>query len=145
METNLYTEIKYVFLVVEDNQIDQFVMTRLFKKKLDITEINVVNNGEEGIQWICDNRKIIKENLIILLDIQMPIMNGAQFLLEYEKLDNDLKRETQIFMLSSSLDSDEIKRLKDNPYVTDFLSKPLCVEEFGKRIYANFQKKDSIR
>lgn len=145
METNLYTEIKYVFLIVEDNQIDQFVMTRLFKKKLDITEINIVNNGKEGIQWICDNRKKIKENLIILLDIQMPIMNGTQFLVEYEKLDDDLKRETQIFMLSSSLDTDEIKRLKGNPHVIDFLSKPLCIEEFGKRIYTNFQKKDSIR
>jgi CheY-like chemotaxis protein len=138
METKLYTETKYVFLMVEDNQIDQFIMMQLFKKKLNVSEINIANNGEEGIQWICDNRMKIKERLIVLLDIQMPIMNGAQFLLEYEKLDDELKRETQIFMLSSSLDTDEIKRLKDNIYVTDFLSKPLCIEEFGKKIYANF-------
>lgn len=127
-----------MFLMIEDNQIDQFIMTQLFKKILNVSDINIANNGKEGIQWVCDNRKKINEALIILLDIQMPIMNGAQFLFEYEKLEDELKRETQIFMLSSSLDTDEIKRLKDNIYVTDFLNKPICVKEFSKRIYANF-------
>ncbi|MDR6845688.1 response regulator [Flavobacterium granuli] len=131
METN------YAFLVIEDNQIDQFITKQLFKKILDISEINIVNNGKEGIKWVCENRKIINESLIILLDIQMPIMNGSQFLLEYEKLEDELKRRTQIFMLSSSLDTDEIENLKSNVYVTDFLNKPICVKEFGKRIYSN--------
>jgi CheY-like chemotaxis protein len=133
-------EAKYVFLVIEDNQIDQFIMIKLFKKILDVSEINIANNGKEGIQWVCDNRKKINEPLIILLDIQMPIMNGAQFLLEYEKLEDELKRETQIFMLSSSLDTNEIKCLKDNIYVTDFLNKPICVKEFSERIYTDFEK-----
>jgi CheY-like chemotaxis protein len=128
-------ETKYVFLVIEDNQIDQIIMRQLCKKVLDVSEINIANNGKEGIQWVLDNRKKNNEPLIILLDIQMPIMNGTQFLLEYEKLEDELKRETQIFILSSSLDTDEIKRLKDNIYITDFLNKPLCVKEFSKRIY----------
>ncbi|HEU4788352.1 MAG TPA: response regulator [Flavobacterium sp.] len=131
-------ETKYAFLVIEDNQIDQFITRQLFKKMLDISDINIANNGKEGIKWVCDNRKKINEALIILLDIQMPIMNGIQFLLEYEKLEDELKRETQIFMVSSSLDSDEIKHLKGNIHVTDFLSKPICVKEFSKRIYAEF-------
>lgn len=125
---------KPVFLVIEDNQIDQFIMTQLFYKVLNVSEINIANNGKEGIQWICDNRKVIEGPLIILLDIQMPIMNGLQFLFEYEKLVDDLKRDTQIFMLSSSLDIDEIKMLKDNKYVTDFLSKPISVNDFSKRL-----------
>jgi CheY-like chemotaxis protein len=129
-------ENKYAFLMIEDNQIDQFIMMKLFKKILGVSEINIANNGKEGIQWVCDNRNKINEPLIILLDIQMPIMNGAQFLLEYEKLEDELKRETQIFMLSSSLDTDEIKRLKDNIYVTDFLNKPICIKEFSERIYS---------
>lgn len=131
-------ETKYAFLVIEDNQIDQFIATQLFKKKLDVTEINIANNGKEGLKWVCDNRKNIIKPLIILLDIQMPIMNGSQFLLEYEKLEDDLKRETQIFMLSSSLDVDEIKHLKDNTYVTDFLSKPICFKEFSKILCSDF-------
>lgn len=129
-------ETKYTFLVIEDNQIDQFIMAQMFKKLLDVSEINIANNGKEGIKWICENRKKIKENLIVLLDIQMPIMNGFQFLIEYEKLEEELKRETQIFILSSSLDIDEIQELKGNPYVTDFLSKPICLKGFSERIFS---------
>src|SRR6187402_1881416 len=79
---NIYMETKYAFLVIDDNLIDQFITTQLFKKMLDISEINVTNNGKEGIKWLCENRKKISEPLIILLDIQMPIMNGYQFLTE---------------------------------------------------------------
>jgi CheY-like chemotaxis protein len=131
-------ETKYIFLVIEDNQIDQIIMRQLCKKVLDVSEIYIANNGKEGIQWVCDNRKKNNKPLIILLDIQMPIMNGTQFLVEYEKLEDELKKETQIFMLSSSLDADEIKHLKGNIYVTDFLNKPICVKEFSKRIYTDF-------
>nr|WP_315197496.1 response regulator [uncultured Flavobacterium sp.] len=131
-------ETEHVFLVIEDNHIDQYIASQLFKKKLDVTEINIANNGKEGIQWIRDNRQKTNKPLVIILDVQMPIMNGAQFLFEYEKLDSELKKETQIFMLSSSLDGDEIKHLKDNIYVTDFLSKPICIKEFCKKININF-------
>src|ERR1043165_2949220 len=97
-------ETKYVFLVIDDNQIDQFITTQLLKKMPYELEINIANNGKEGIKWISDHRKRINEPLIIFLDIQMPIMNGLQFLLEYDKLEEELKAETQIFMLSSTLD-----------------------------------------
>jgi response regulator RpfG family c-di-GMP phosphodiesterase len=134
-------ETKYIFLVIEDNQIDQIIMRQLCKKVLDVSEIYIANNGKEGIQWVCDNRKNNKEPLIILLDIHMPIMNGAQFLLEYEKLEDELRKETQIFILSSSLDPDEIKLLKDNIHVKDFLFKPICVTEFSKKIYSDVEGK----
>lgn|SRR6478609_1723533 len=133
-------EIKCVFLIIEDNQIDQFITTQLLKKIVDEPEINIANNGKDGINWICHNRKENDVPLIILLDIQMPIMNGLQFLAEYDKLEEELKRETQIFMLSSSLDDNEIICLKDNVYVTDFLNKPLCVKDFCKRIYSSIHE-----
>jgi CheY-like chemotaxis protein len=130
-------ETKYAFLVIDDNLIDQFITTQLLKKTIDGTEVDIANNGKEGIRWLCDNRKKIDEPLIILLDIQMPIMNGYQFLEEYGKLEEELKRETQIYMVTSSLDSDDIRYLNDNIYVTDFLSKPISVKKFSKKIYAH--------
>lgn len=123
-------ESNYIFLLIEDNVIDQLVTKQLFKKVLDISEITVVNNGREGLQWIHNHRNDSSQSLIILLDIQMPEMNGTQFLKEFENLPEELKRETQIFMLTSSLDSEEINRLKDNSYVTGFLSKPFPAKEF---------------
>jgi CheY-like chemotaxis protein len=129
----------YVFLVIDDNVIDQLVTKQLLKKVMDIdaSSVNIANNGLEAIQWLFDYRNQLEQSLIILLDIQMPEMNGFEFLQKYEILPEELKRDTQIYMLTSSLNDDEINRLKNNPYVNGFLSKPFPVGEFAKMIYSD--------
>ncbi len=138
-------ESNYIFLLIEDNVIDQLVTKQLFKKVLDISEITVVNNGREGLQWLHDHRNGNSKPLIILLDIQMPEMNGTQFLKEFENLPDELKRETQIFMLTSSLDSEETNRLKDNSYVAGFLSKPFPAKEFEQILYQNSSLQNNLK
>ncbi|MGH2667028.1 response regulator [Flavobacterium sp.] len=128
----------YIFLLIDDNAIDQLVTKQLLKKVLDVPEVNIANNGREGIQWITDYKKDPDHPLIILLDIQMPEMNGIEFLQKYESLSEELKSGNKIFMLTSSLDADEIKRIKNNKYVTGFLNKPFPVNDFGKIIYTDF-------
>lgn len=122
------------FLLIEDNLIDQLVMKQLLKKVLNIDLIYIANNGKEGIQWLNNNKKRLYP-LIILLDIQMPIMNGFEFLDAFQKLKGGIKKQTQIFVLSSTLDSDEIERIKRCNYVSGFLNKPFPIEEFKKKIY----------
>jgi FOG: CheY-like receiver len=129
-------EPEYTFLLIEDNLIDQLVIKQLFKKVLSIEEIHVANNGKEGIEWLENNGKI-HQSIIILLDVQMPVMNGFDFLNKYAELDNELKKDNQIFVLSSTLDSDEIQRISESRYVTDFLGKPFPIEEFRNKIFPN--------
>lgn len=126
-------EFKPVFLLIEDNLIDQIVIKQLIRKSLDI-EINITNNGREGLLWLHDHKNL-NQSVIILLDIQMPIMNGLDFLEEFHKLSENFKKEIQIYVLSSTLDPDEIKRINENNYVTDFLNKPLQIEDFIKKIH----------
>lgn len=121
-------EFKEKILLIEDNLIDQLVVKQLLKKVLKIDQIAIADNGKEGIQWIIENKK--KQPLIILLDIQMPIMDGFEFLEAYDKLKNEFKKDTQIYVLSSTLDSDEIDRINGNNYITGFLNKPFPIEEF---------------
>jgi CheY-like chemotaxis protein len=127
-------ESNYIFLIIDDNAIDQIIAAQLLKKVLGATKINIANDGNEGIQWINTHRTRFSESLIILLDIKMPEMDGFEFLVEYEALAEELKKETQIFMLSSTLDPDDIKRAKSNPYVKSLLSKPLPIQEFREMI-----------
>lgn len=122
------------FLLIEDNLIDQLVIKQLLKKILNITEVNITNDGNEGILWLKNNLKR-HQSLIILLDIQMPIMNGFDFLNEFHQLSENSKKDIQIYALSSTLDLDEIQKIKNNKYITDFLNKPLSIEEFKKKIY----------
>lgn len=130
-------ELKPLFLLIEDNLIDQLVTRKLLKKVLDIDQVFVANNGLEGLQWIIKNKKIC-HSLIILLDIQMPIMNGFEFLNIFETLNEEIKNEIQIFVMSSTLDQEEIKHIKDNIYVKDFLNKPFPIEELKKQLTRNF-------
>ncbi|KOP37910.1 response regulator [Flavobacterium sp. WLB] len=130
-------ELKPSFLLIEDNLIDQLVTRKLLKKVLDIDQVFVANNGLEGLQWIIKNKKIC-HSLIILLDIQMPIMNGFEFLDIFETLNEEIKNEILIFVMSSTLDQEEIKRIKDNIYVKDFLTKPFPIEELKKQLTSYF-------
>lgn len=129
---------KPTFLIIEDNLIDQLVIKQLLKKVLYIDEaqINITNNGREGLNWLSKNKEISK-NLVIVLDIQMPFMNGFDFLEAFDKLENSFKKDIQIYIVSSTLDEDEIREIEENKYVTKLLNKPFPIEEFKKILYAN--------
>jgi CheY-like chemotaxis protein len=127
-------EYNYTFLLIEDNVIDQIITSHILKRELSASEINIVNNGKEAISWIKTNKCNLNQSLIILSDIEMPVMNGFQFLSKFDKLSDELKKETQIFMLSSTLCINEIKKGKRNPYVEDVFSKPLPIERFISHI-----------
>jgi len=114
------------FIIIEDNLIDQFVIKKLLKKGLDVNPVYIANNGKEGMNWILKNQN--QNPLIILLDIQMPVMDGFEFLKEFDNLPEDVKENIEIFVLSSTLDSDEIKKVKENKYVSDFWNKPFRLE-----------------
>ncbi|MFC0778958.1 response regulator [Flavobacterium sp. HJSW_4] len=114
------------FIIIEDNLIDQFVTKKLLKKGLDINPVCIANNGKEGMNWLLKNQN--QNSLIILLDIQMPIMNGFEFLEEFDRLPENVKERIEIFVLSSTLDTDEIKKIRENKYVSDFLNKPFRLE-----------------
>lgn len=128
--------VKNVFLVIEDNLIDQLVIKQLLKKVLFIDEVYTTNNGKEGIEWLMNNRKLYP-SIIIILDVQMPVMNGFEFLEAYANLDSDLKKDNQIYVLSSTLDPDEIRKISESIYVTQFLGKPFPIEEFRNKVYLN--------
>ncbi len=128
--------VKHEFLLIEDNLIDQLVIKQLLKKVLCIEDVYVTNNGKEGIDWLLANGKL-HPSIIIILDVQMPVMNGFEFLNAYAKLDSELKKDNQIYVLSSTLDCDEIKEISNSIYVTDFLGKPFPIEEFRNKIYLN--------
>lgn len=121
------------FLLIEDNLIDQLVTKQLLKKMLNVDQVFVANNGLEGLQWIIKNKNARKE-IIILLDIQMPTMNGFEFLELFETLNEEIKKEIQIYVLSSTLDADEIEEIKKSSYVTGFLNKPFPIEELKRQL-----------
>ncbi|MVN92628.1 response regulator [Mucilaginibacter sp. HME9299] len=109
-------------LLIDDNYIDNFVTRRILESSNFAQNIVVKQSATEAIEEIRDGS--IKPD-VIFLDLRMPLMNGFEFLQEYEKLDGHDKDGTKIFMLSSSLDPVDVKRSGQNKYITQFIHKPL--------------------
>ena len=65
----------------------------------------------------------------ILLDINMPIMNGWEFLDEYKRLNIDPGGKCKIYIISSSVFSNDINKSRSYPLVIDFVSKPLNIDK----------------
>lgn len=118
------------FLVIDDNEIDRLITSRLLSSG-GMTDVHTVNGGLEGINWLKQHVASIGQNLIVLVDIMMPGMDGFQFMDAFDTLDASLKRVTQVFMLSSTLDPRDIRRAANNRTVKDLLSKPLPVAKLS--------------
>ena len=118
---------KFSFLVVDDSYIDRIVTSMLIKNILNVTEVTQAAGGKEALEQI--QHYTFGNKLILLLDIKMPVMDGFDFLDEFHKLPEGLKQNITIFMLSSTIDPDDIKKAEENAYVRKILSKPLSVQE----------------
>ncbi len=109
-------------LLIDDNYIDNFVTRKILESSNFADEIIVEQSAPDAIDSLRDG--IVRPD-VIFLDLRMPMMNGFEFLQEYEKLNLDSKDDIKIFMLSSSLDPTDVKRSSQNKYISQFIHKPL--------------------
>ncbi len=118
-------------LLVDDDEINNFISIKLIKKALINTDISACLNGKHGIDYLLDLQRNEPGKLpdYILLDINMPIMNGWEFLDEYKRLDLDPSNKCKVYIISSSVFSNDINKARSYPVVKDFISKPLNVEK----------------
>ncbi len=108
-------------LLIDDNYIDNFVTSRLLESCKFAESVVVRQSSAEAIEALRDG---LLTPDVIFLDLRMPVMDGFQFLQEYEKLDIN-KDNIKVFMLSSSLDPADLRRSNSNKYITQFVHKPL--------------------
>lgn len=119
--------------LVDDDATTNFLNKRMILKNELAKEVLIFNNGMEAFQYISEPQNVnIKPNLI-LLDINMPVMNGFQFLDVYNDLDSNMKAEQVVVMLSSSEQpNDRLEAEKRG--VVKYIAKPLTVEVIKQMI-----------
>ena len=116
-------------LLVDDNDADNFF------HKLVISELHVVDNiqvaetGLEAINYLKKENAIIPQ--LIFLDINMPRMNGWEFLEEYKDLAPEQKAEIVIIMLTTSVNPEDKEHAEKIKEVNGFETKPLTTEKLN--------------
>lgn len=128
-------------LLVDDDRATNFLNRRLLDKMAVAKTIKVARNGIEAMEYLTRGNRGHSDfplpNLI-LLDINMPLVNGWEFLERYETLPNDLKRHITLLMLTTSLRQDDLGRVEETPSVKGFIHKPLSEQEVRKVLLNNF-------
>ncbi|RNI22469.1 response regulator [Rufibacter latericius] len=112
-------------LLVEDDEVDIMNVQRAFKKNNITNPLHIANNGLEALELLRSGG--IPMPPIIILDINMPKMNGIEFLQELRK-DPVLNRISVFVMTTSNEDSDKINAYNLN--VAGYILKPLSFEKF---------------
>ncbi|MDX1363561.1 response regulator [Arenibacter latericius] len=114
--------------IIDDDPIFVFGTKRMLTKNNFCSNIEVYTNGEDALESI-SLREESNFPDIIFLDLNMPVMDGWEFLDEFSKLSK--KSKVLLFVLSSSIDSQEVQRAKTYDVVYDFIEKPLTKDKIG--------------
>lgn len=112
-------------LLVEDDQVDAMTVKRALKDINVTNELNIVNDGEEALTFLKNPEN--EKPGIILLDLNMPRMNGIEFL-KIAKKDKRLKKIPVVVLTTSKEDQDKVDSF--NLGVAGYMIKPVDYRKF---------------
>ncbi|MFN3405728.1 MAG: response regulator [Cytophagaceae bacterium] len=133
MVTQKYSKV----LLVDDDNINNFINVRLIKRVGVSDNVVITNNGQEAIDYL---QKINEEKPdLILLDINMPVMDGFEFLKEFEQ-SKTADYNPLIIVLTTSSNLSDLEKVKGSSLAAGYINKPLTEENlvgFIKRMNEN--------
>jgi CheY-like chemotaxis protein len=121
-------------LCIDDDQITLVLCDMVIKKAGFAKEVLTAKNGKEGLAWFSEyfskNNKSERQEppKLIFLDLNMPVMNGWDFLEDYLMKYSDRLPGTKVVIISSTVNPEDFSRANRYEIVIDFINKPLTTE-----------------
>lgn len=116
-------EANLTFIVIDDSKLDCFIAEKIIKNTGKCEQVTVFQQATEALDHIKSSGQV--HQTIVFVDIQMPVMNGFEFVENFEALPDEVKKNYDMYMLSSSINENDIAKVKGYKSVKHFLNKPL--------------------
>jgi CheY-like chemotaxis protein len=117
-------------MLVDDDEIHSNLCYELIQKSGIANEVQIFNDAEEALEYLEEN----KENTgklpdLIFLDINMPFMDGWDFLEAYEGFSDTFQKEIVLVLLTSSVYKNDIERARDYKSVSEYIQTPISIQK----------------
>jgi response regulator RpfG family c-di-GMP phosphodiesterase len=123
------------FIIIDDDPINNKLCHLSIKKTVPEAYIRTFTNPEEGLKYLEEVFSVAeKNNTILYLDINMPEMNGWEFMEEFEKFNPEVRNLVKVYILSSSVNPHDKDKAKTNENITDYIVKPLTTNAIRESV-----------
>ncbi|AWX44252.1 hypothetical protein HME9304_01252 [Flagellimonas maritima] len=116
--------------IIDDDPIFIYGTKRIMKEIDFCNDILVFNNGQDamdGLNELTSQGKDLPS--VIFLDLNMPIMNGWEFLEDFVQIPNNNREKVTVYIISSSVDPRDLERIKNYDVVNNYILKPLSPQD----------------
>lgn len=131
-------------LLIDDDLATNFINKRIIQKANLTEHVYVTLNGKEAIDYLCKKGKFesttneFPQPQLILLDINMPVMDGWEFIEAFQNLNIEDKEDISIVMLSSSFNPADRAKAESIKAISDFKQKPMSKEDLLEIVTTHF-------
>ncbi|WP_276364173.1 response regulator [Daejeonella sp. H1SJ63] len=122
------------FIIIDDSQLDCFIAEKIIQNTGTFSSVKSYTEATDALESIKDLGEKIDAVTIIVLDIQMPLMNGFQFVEAFEQLPSEVQSNYAIFMFSSSINENDKNRMENYPSIRRFYGKPISKDTVARMI-----------
>ena len=126
----------HTVMLIDDSEIDNLINQKMIEASVVAEHIYLHSSAKSAIEFLRNMQALeLAEKVlpdVIFLDIDMPLMDGFQFLDEFDKLNSVVKKKCRIVVLTSSINPQDVVRSKKYDSVKQFKNKPLSTEDIMK-------------
>lgn len=118
------------FIIIDDTELDHFIARKMITNANNAFKVKSFLDASAALDYIvADQHDAGIKIILVFLDIYMPLMNGFEFVEQFEKLDRTIQDKYYIVALTSSIEKSDVARISSYNAVKAKITKPLMADD----------------